>query len=202
MTEKNKQILVIGLVFAGVLAFLVGYLYFINIAPAIKANAERRTKLEAQITKHDAEISRIERFLADEEERERMMVLVENAKRRLPSTPESLEFLSLLQGALRTTGVAQSRVAPERAISNEMYEELPYTVRGSARYHEFGQFVNLIECHPDRFMRIKTFTLTNNDKRPSIHPLEVGIATFMFKGGTTAPAASAAPRTAAARARR
>ena len=33
---------------------------------------------------------------------------------------------------------------------------------------------------PDRFMRVKSFTVENNLTRPSIHPIKLDIATFMF----------------------
>lgn len=193
MSEKNKQVLVIGLVFAGILAFLVGYFWFVSISPSMKKNETQRKALDQKIASHNAELKKINDFLNDTAERERMMAKVADAQRRLPASRQDLEFLQLLQNALKTTGVAQSRVAPGKSVKRNMYEEIPFSVRGSARYHEFGQFINLIECHPDRFMRVSSFTLSNNDKRPSIHPMDVGITTFMFTGSVTAaPAAGAA----------
>ncbi len=181
-TEKQKQALTVGLIFAVLLGVVVGYYYFMVASKAVASSKKKQATLTAEIDKNQKELDNINDFLADTAEQERLRVKVESAKRRLPNDPEAIEFLSILQDSLKKTGVSFTRVAPLSPINRYMYRELPYEIKGAARYHEFGQFLNLIECHPDRFMRVTRFTIQKNDKRPSIHPIEVGISTFMFKG--------------------
>ncbi len=81
---------------------------------------------------------------------------------------------------LRSSGIVTSKVAPEKLSIYSGYTEIPYTVKAQGRYHEFGQLLNLLEENPDRFMRVKSLTISNNPRQPSHHPIDVGIATFMF----------------------
>ncbi|MCB2153981.1 type 4a pilus biogenesis protein PilO [bacterium] len=179
-TEKNKQALLIGLIMAAFLGFLVGYYYWLS-KPVIAKTQKERGTLNAQIKKDQAEINRMRALIENTAEREQMAEVVRRAKERLPEDRRAIEFLTLLRDSLTKTGVVQTRVAPEAPKRRALYEEIPYSVKGSARYHEFGQFLNLIECNPDRFMRVNGFSLSNDPNRPSIHPMEVGISTFMFR---------------------
>lgn len=180
MTEKNKQALTIGVIVGILLAGLVAYYYFMMVRPEVIASQKRQDGLKVEIKKNQDRLAELNAYLADKNERERLVAELEAAKRRLPSDPEAIEFLDILRTSLTRTGVTFTYVGQKPMVSRGLYREIPYDVRASARYHEFGQFLNLIECHPDRFMRINAFTVTKNDKRPSIHPISVGISTFMF----------------------
>lgn len=180
MTERNKQILIAGLIFAFLLMGVVIYYYFMAVSPAIKRNSAQVVDLDKKIAEANKELSEIEALIADTETLAQLQEQVERAKRLLPENEEALEFLGILRESLRRTGVSQSNIRKLKAADRTLYREIPYLVSGEARYHEFGQFVNLIECNPERFMRVNTFTLRNNDSRPSIHPMEIGISTFMF----------------------
>ena len=180
LTEKNKQALLVGLIMAVFLGFLVGYYYWLSMPVIDKAKTEGKT-LTAEIAKNQAEIKNIRAYIENTDEREQMMEVVRRAKERLPEDRRAIEFLGLLRDSLTKTGVVQTRVAPEAPKRRTLYEEIPYSVRGSARYHEFGQFLNLIECNPERFMRVNGFSLSNDLNRPSVHPMDVGISTFMFR---------------------
>jgi Tfp pilus assembly protein PilO len=68
-------------------------------------------------------------------------------------------------------------VSPQNRVQ---YTEIPYTIEAHGRYHEIGQFLTLIEQNPQRFMRLRNFTAENNLERPSIHPVQMEISTFMF----------------------
>lgn len=182
MSEKNRQLaLVFGILGVLGIGFMI-YFHFQFLMPDIRRWNAETEKFRGETTKANQEITKFKALIADTSERERMRGIVEAAKLRLPSDPEELGFFELLRDSLRRTGVTTSLVSPQRLVSRELYEEIPYLVRGAARYHELGQFLNVIECNPKRLMRVQRFRVTNNDKRPSIHPVEVGIATFRFKG--------------------
>lgn len=182
LTEKNKQALIVGGVIAVLLGFLVGYYYFASLGPQLASNQRMIDKAKTDTTAAQTEIDRFKKFLANKEERDAMQKRVEEAKRRLPSSERGDEFLGLLRDGMRKTGVNVTFINPPSApIPRTTYNELVFDIKGSARYHEFGQFLNLIECHPQRFMRVRSFAITKNDKRPSIHPIEVSIATFLFR---------------------
>lgn len=182
LTEKQKQILIVGLLFCGVLLVFTLYFQFMFFAKDMKEANKQAKKLSGDRDKLTKQIDTMTRFIENDEERQALRERVEVAKKRLPSDPESLQFLELLQDCLSKTGVSFTQIAQERAVNRSMYQEIPYAIQGSARYHEFGEFVNLIECHPERFMRISEFSLKNNNNRPTIHPMTVRISTFMFKG--------------------
>ncbi len=181
MNEKQKQALTVGLIFSVLLAFIVGYWYFMNVRDTVEKSRAEQTKIAAEIKSQKARLNEIEVFMANKDELEEMLLRVEKAKHRLPDDPEAIEFLAILTDSLNKTGVSVIEVSPRNHIPRALYVEIPYFIKGSARYHEFGQLLNLIECNPERFMRVSTFKMFKNDKRPSIHPIEVQIATFMFK---------------------
>lgn len=181
MTEKQKQTLTVGLVVAVLLAFILGYWFFMNVRADVARSREEQAKLTTEIADTKARLVEIDNFLKNRGELQKMLDEVNKAKRRLPSDPQAIEFLAILTDSLNKTGVGVSEVTPQAQVSRSMYTEIPYLIKGSARYHEFGQFLNLIECHPERFMRVSGFRLLKNDKRPSIHPMEARIQTFMFK---------------------
>jgi len=55
-----------------------------------------------------------------------------------------------------------------------------------------GIILTLLEQNTDRFMRVKSFKITDNLQRPSVHPIDMQISTFMFN--TQPPQAPAAPK--------
>ncbi len=181
MNEKQKQALTVGLIFAVLLGFIIGYWYMMSVRETIERSIKKQEELAAEIKSNEARLKEIRDFMENKDELEEMLARVEKAKRRLPDDPEAIEFLAILTDSLNKTGVSVSEVSPRDPINRTMYVEIPYFIKGSARYHEFGQLLNLIECHPDRFMRVSTFKMFKNDQRPSIHPVEAQIATFMFK---------------------
>jgi len=181
LDEKQKQTLTVGLIVAGMLAFIVGYSYMMFISPGKEENEKKVKTLQADIERQEKRFGVMQRYLENADERERLLEEMEIALRRLPSDEQAIEFLSVLQDSLRKSGVTFTRVSPEEVVRRAQYSEIPYSVTGTARYHEFGQFLNLIECNPNRFMRVSNFTLSNNNRRPSVHPVEVGIKTFMFR---------------------
>jgi Tfp pilus assembly protein PilO len=181
MTEKQKQTLTVGVIMAVLLAVILAYWFFMSVRVEVAKSRETQDKLRAEIQATNERLAEIDSFLKNRGQLEQMLAEVNKAKRRLPSDPQAIEFLAILTDSLNKTGVSVSEVTPQPPVNRSMYTEIPYLIKGSARYHEFGQFLNLIECHPERFMRVSAFRLLKNDKRPSIHPMEARIQTFMFK---------------------
>jgi Tfp pilus assembly protein PilO len=99
---------------------------------------------------------------------------------KLPSTVAPEEFFKAFEKILKTTRLSYSELKPLPLLERAIYTEIPYQLVGNGRYHDFGQFLNLVEENPDRLMRIKTFVIENDDSRPSLHPIKVQLATFKF----------------------
>lgn len=179
-TEQQKsQLLVIGFL-AAVLLVVVVYFHFVIGRSQINQFKKQSTELRQDIADAEAELAEIRAILAQEDEMERQRAQIAKVVRRLPSNPDAPGFLMALVSVLRTTGIIQEMVKPERVASRSQYTEIPYSIEAFGRYHEFGQFLTLIEQNPDRFMRVKSFTLTNTENRPSMHPVDLEVATFMF----------------------
>lgn len=179
-TEQQKsQLLMIGFV-AAVLMVVVLYFHFVIGRSQVNQFTKQSASLEQEIRETETELAEIRALLAQEDEMEQQRAKIAKVVKRLPSNPDAPGFLMALVSILRTTGIIQEMVKPERPASRTQYTEIPYSINAFGRYHEFGQFLTLIEQNPDRFMRVKGFTLTNNENRPSMHPVDLEVATFMF----------------------
>lgn len=99
---------------------------------------------------------------------------------RLPKTEEAFGFIEALDEILRKTGVSNERLEKEKTNPEIRYTEIPYSIKAVGRFHEFGQFLDLVENNDKRFMRLKTLKITDDSKRPTLHPIEVEIATYSF----------------------
>jgi len=182
LSDKEKNALAAGLILAVMLIAVLIYFHFFFFKPAIVAREKEIAKARTEIAAKKKELAEMQAFLKNQAEVEQMEQQLRRAAERLPTQPAPIEFLEELRSTLEETGVKQSRVEPRKVSSRDLYTEIPYLIQGSARYHEFGQFLNLIECNPRRFMRVSGFDLRNNDARPTIHPVSVNISTFMFRG--------------------
>lgn len=180
LNEKEKNVLTAGLILAGMFLVIIVYMHFAFFKAQIARNNTQITKLEKETQGLQKEFAGMKAFLQNAKQVEAMRNQLAAATKKLPSAPESLEFLKELRASLERTGMKQTKVAPKPFIPRALYTEIPYEVQGSARFHEFGQFLNLIECNPRRFMRVNSFEIKDNNKRPTIHPVTVGISTFMF----------------------
>lgn len=184
LSEKEKNVLTAGLILAGMFLFIFGYLHFFFFNSHIESNNRQIEEFRKKTLEKDKELAAMKEVVRKQDEVASMNERLKRVTAKLPSTPQAIEFLEELRASLERTGVRQTRVAPKPYVSRTLYTEIPYEVQGSARYHEFGQFLNIIECNPRRFMRINSIDIRENPARPSIHPVTVGISTFMFnKGG-------------------
>jgi Tfp pilus assembly protein PilO len=179
-TEKQKsQMLIIGFFGLAVIA-LVAWYHLMFARPKIEELGRQRATVQRQITQKVAELEEIRALLAQREQLEQRRRMISRVMRRLPSTPDAPGFLVSLVEVLRQTGIIQRLVKPEATRNRVDYTEIPYSVSAFGRYHELGQFLTLVEQNPDRFMRLRTMKVTNTIARPSIHPVDLEITTFMF----------------------
>lgn len=181
LTEKQKQALTVGIIFAVLLTTVVVVYKIYILGPSEAQAVTSIATADKDIAKYEKDIARFDKFINDDEERLAMQTKVENARRRLPSSIEEVDFFDIIRESARRTGTSFSEISPVDIRNQQGYREIPYDIVGSSRYHEFGQFLNLIECHPDRFLRVNSFSVTNNNKRPSLHPVELQISTFIFQ---------------------
>jgi Tfp pilus assembly protein PilO len=182
-SERNRQILTM-VSLLGVLLTAGGIYYYIVVAkPQITATNKATEAAKVKVAEAKREITRITELKNDTAKREELERFVARAKLRLPtSAQEATEqgFYDIIEESLRRTGASFSRLAAKPPIPRQLYFEVPYDLKGAARYHEFGQLLNVIECNPQRLMRVSTFALKNDPKRPSIHPMDLTVKTFTF----------------------
>jgi Tfp pilus assembly protein PilO len=179
-TEQQKsQMLIIGFLGLALIAVLAWY-HLMFARPKIEELNQQTSTLERQVAQKEAELKEIQTLLAQRERLEERRRMIARVMRRLPSTPDAPGFLISLVEVLRQTGIIQRLVKPEATRNRVDYTEIPYSVSAFGRYHELGQFLTLVEQNPDRFMRVRQMTVTNTIARPSIHPIEIEITTFMF----------------------
>lgn len=178
--EQAKKRLTLGLFCAVVIFAALAYWHYSFLKPVYKKYDSQTKALTGEISKLKGDLEEISKAEKARGEVENMRKIVAEAAKRLPSTPDAAGFYQELIRILRITGVLTTRVDPGGNRVQTLYTEIPYGIQCQCRYHEFGQFLNLIEENQTRFMRVNSFVLNNNDNRPSIHPISVNISTFMF----------------------
>jgi Tfp pilus assembly protein PilO len=179
-TESQKsKMLIIG--FLGAVVMVVTLYFHFIIGRGIVRDAKvESTQLNTEIADARQELKEIRELMAQEGAMEEQRAMIQEVVKRLPNSPDAPGFLMALVSILRTTHIIQEVVRPDRPQNRRQYTEIPYSVTAHGRYHELGQFLTLIEQNPRRFMRVKGFKVENNLERPSIHPISMEIATFMF----------------------
>lgn len=179
-TEQQKtQLLVVGFI-GTVMIVVVLYFQFVIGRGQIRKFQSDSATLEREIRESKAELAEIRFLLSQEGLMEEQREKIAQVTKRLPGNPDAPGFLMAMVSILRTTGIIQEMVKPERPKDRAQYTEIPYSVEAFGRYHEVGQFLTLLEQNPTRFMRVKSFTLQTNLERPSMHPIDLEVATFMF----------------------
>lgn len=180
MSEKNKQGLLAGGILGGAILVIIVYLAFMYVNPGVKKFRDETAKLETKMKKDREQLAEYKRYLDNEDTRREIELKFRRIAERLPSGQDTIEVFDLLRSYFEGSNVVFNYLDPGAMTNRGRYSEYPFTIRGSAEYHAFGQLINLVECNPDRLMHVTTMKLTNSDRRPSIHPMEVGIATFTF----------------------
>lgn len=180
VTEQQKSRMMVSGFIGAVLMVIVVYFHFMIGRSQVNEMKRRDAKLTTEIADARKELKEIQALLSQKSELDRQREILHKVVQRLPSSPDAPGFLNELVGALRKTGIIQEFVKPAPPQDRSQYTEIPYTIEAHGRYHELGQFLTLIEQNPQRFMRIKKFSVDNNLARPSVHPIEMEIGTFMF----------------------
>jgi len=183
LSEKNRQVLTMVSLLGVLLVAASVYYYFTMAKPEIAAAKKATDSANTKIADAKREIARITELKNDTAKREELERFVARAKLRLPTSAQEAQeqgFYDIIEESLRRTGASFSRLAAKPPIPRQLYFEVPYDLKGAARYHEFGQLLNVIECNPQRLMRVSTFALKNDPKRPSIHPMDLTVKTFTF----------------------
>lgn len=181
--EQDTKNLQMGLFLAAII--VAGALIF-----KFQINKLPKQQIENQIVQLDDQI-RDQQYLkndllnlADREAEVRAMAAeIEEASRRLPTTPEAREFYGSLVNIIRDTQLSWNELIPVRTREHQMYVEYPYTLDAESSYHDFGGLLNLIETDPDRFMRISRIDFHSEQENPTIHPMNIEITTFMLTDG-------------------
>lgn len=178
MNDKNKQILMVGGILGAAIFVVVAYFAFMNVLPEARKKQSKATELRADVEKKKKELAAVEARLSDPTQMRQMEERFLRISARLPPSQDPIDVFELFRGYFAGTDVSFTRLFPGTPTTAARYREYPFSVSGTARYHDFGQLVNLVESNPDRLMHVTGFKLTNNNRRPSIHPMEIGISTF------------------------
>lgn len=174
--DAVKAGVILGLVLlGGAYAFHTYY-----TKPDVKRNQDLQNKLQGEIGFLVERLKEMDRARANMEAMREKQRLLEQVAAKLPSSIAPTEFYQALEEILANTRINYTELTQQAPQNRDIYTEIPYRLVAKGRYHDFGQYLNMIEENPKRLMRVKTFTVENNDARPSVHPITVEIATFMF----------------------
>ena len=167
--------------FGGLVIFIVlVFFYLMVVRGMISGYQMQGAQMQTELKDMTKRLEEIKVILASKQEIDAQAETIRKVTKRLPSSPDAPGFLNSLVMALGTTGIVQEEVKPDKTSDRALYTEIPYEIKAYGHYHSTGQFLTLIEQSPERFMRVKSLKLTNNPLRPSVHPVEMQIATFMF----------------------
>lgn len=180
LTAQQKDAIKAGFILAAVLIFGVGFYWWKFTQPDVETAEKNVEKLKGEIadlTKQMREMTDAAAHLESLKEKQR---LLEEVSAKLPSSVAPQEFYRAFEEILKVSRLSYSELSQLPLLERTVYTEIPYQIVGRGRYHDFGQFLNLVEENPNRLMRIKTFVIENDDATPSVHPLKVQLATFKF----------------------
>lgn len=180
LTAQQKDAIKAGLILALVLLGGLGAYWWKFTKPDIAAAETSLAAIDKEIADLKKQVSDMDDAASNLEKLKEKQKLLEEVAAKLPSTVAPQEFYRALEEILKITRMSYSELAQLPLLERTVYTEIPYQIVGTGRYHDFGQFLNLVEENPNRLMRIKTFVIENDDSRPSVHPLKIQLATFKF----------------------
>ena len=191
MNNSSKKALMIGGFLAVIIAVSGGYYKFMFQSTEIK-------KIEKQIKSKETEIKQLKsefKSLSDLEGREpqirELLARLEEQAKRLPPEEQVPELLLNVKEMLKLTSFRFLYDQPEPRIPRDFYAEVPYVIKGTAPYHNFGQFLNLIEVNPERLMRVKKIEIKvqkesdieKGIQSPFLHDIDLTIAAYVTRKG-------------------
>lgn len=180
LTPQERDGLKAGVILAVLLLAGASYYYFYFVKPQLEHDRQVCEKLKTETDELKKSLRDMEARSSDFKRMQDMQEYLSQIADKLPSSVDAPGFLTAMSKILEITRVDYSELAKQQEQVRSVYTEIPYHIVCRSRYHSFGQFLNMIEENPDRFMRVKSFVVENQDERPSIHPVTVDIATFMF----------------------
>lgn len=180
LTAQQKDSIKAGLILGVVLFGGLAAYWYQMVKPDIESSKKKVTQLNDEIGKLTEQIKEMDVAAANVEKLKEKQKLLAEVAAKLPSSIAPEEFFKAFEQILSTTRISYTELKPLPVLERAIYTEIPYQLSGAGRYHDFGQFLNLVEENPNRLMRIKTFIIENDDSRPSIHPLNLQLATFKF----------------------
>ncbi|NUP88848.1 MAG: type 4a pilus biogenesis protein PilO [Candidatus Sumerlaeia bacterium] len=191
LTDQDKKTLQVGLFIAGLIlagALVAKYQFFSITNRQLKSQI---TQIGAQIREQQALRNDLLALADRRDEIEAMAARIREASRRLPNSAEEGQFYRALTEIIGNTQFKWSDVHPAALRPHQLFTEMPYSVAATAGFHEFGQFMNLIEENPERFMRVSHINIHNDREHPTNHPVNFEITTFMLHN--VPPAAEVTP---------
>ena len=180
LSLETKRNLRSGAILAIVMVVALCIYWFNIIKPNINRDTDEVNKVKAQIAELDLKLKQMEEAEKNWAFMKEKQALLDKLSKKLPNSVDAPGFFQAMVKILAITRIEMTDLTPENPAQRTVYTEIPYKIIGRGRYHDFGQFLNLIEENPERFMRVKTLTVENQDDRPSIHNISVRIGTFMF----------------------
>ena len=180
LTTKQKEGLKAGGILLAVVVAAVVYMDIMFWRPDLTATQKKIETARADVKTMESRIREIDREMANIDLLKQKQDLLKRISAKLPDSVDAPGFYNALVKILQVTRIDYSELEPLAPQERSAYVEIPYRITCKGRFHDFGQFLNLIEENPNRFMRVKSFTVENQKERPSIHPLSVEIGTFMF----------------------
>lgn len=184
LTAKERDLIKALSVLAVLVYGGVIYYNFWVVNQTVKKNNELIAKAQEEIKGFQADLQEVAKQKAQLAEIKQKQAQLAKLVSKLPNTDDAPGFYYALQKILQATRVEYTDLRQDTGIPRDCYVEIPYHITCRSRYHDFGQFLNLLEENPDRFMRVKSFTIDNQDQRPSVHPVRVDLATFRFTKGS------------------
>ena len=182
LNSEQKRTLTLIVAF-GILGLLgMAYYWSVPCKAALEASAKEKLEVEAKLKAVNEELDTIAAFeTMTTHEYKELEDMIARVSKVFPQSRHAEEFLTALRDILGKTGILTQRLISEVPAEYDRFAEIPYTIKATGRYHDFGTFLSLVEQHPERFMRLKTLKLTNDPAHPSFHPIEIGVSTFMLK---------------------
>ena len=187
LSETDKKILQVVLVVG--LFSVVGLFYysFGVVKDRVKRLNERINTTEKQIKEKETYVQDLREWQNRQADIQGLIQALNEEIKRLPTSIDERNFFQILAECIAKANLSDVKVTRPigrgrkgKQLDLGAYVERPYRIYCKARYHDLGQFLMLIEQHRERIMRLKTLDVSNNPKRPSRHPVNMQVATYVF----------------------
>jgi Tfp pilus assembly protein PilO len=176
MNEKQRQYLISSIILGALAVALAAYYWMGLAGPDIEQTNTRIAKVEGELRELQAKLSEYNRFLAQKDEIERAVEAIALATER-----NEQQLVVAMRDFIAKTGVDMSSLTPMKSNDYTEWREFPYELGGVTRYMDYVQFLSLVEQNADFFMRVKEFTIKNDEDQPTVHPFNLTISSFTWR---------------------